>query len=117
MIDDKKFNLIHSFHTYFPYTNEILIPILKNNINVSLYSSSNIVVTVSGEDLNPVHRLNPIVGHFHYTINLSSPYTDINITIHKSRLKRLWYCMIFKNYHPLIYKFRLKNESLNLLDS
>ena len=112
MINGQKF----SFHTYFPFTNEILISTLKNNINVSVYNLSNIVVNLSGEGLKPVHQLKPIAGHFHYTIDLSSPYTDLDITIHKPIRKRVWYCMIFKKYHPLTYKFRIKNESVNLLD-
>lgn len=115
MIEDKKFHLNNSFHSFFPFTNEILISTTKNTINVSLYCSSNLVINLSGRGLRPIHQIRPIVGNFHYNVDLLTPYTDLDITIHKTIFKRVWYRMIFKKYNPLTYKIRIKNELLSLL--
>ena len=119
MINGKRDRLTLSFHSHFPTVQDYRVEIKnKDNIDFSVYSFTNIILKVTGKKLKPKHQEIPIPGRLHYTLDISSSvWTYFDIKIHKSKLKRVWYRMIFKKYNPVIYKFRIENKSLSVLDS
>ena len=98
--------------------NEIFMALKNESINISVFTISNIIVKFSGDNLlKPIRHTEPIPsGHYHYTLELTKPITDIKITFNKPLLKRLWYRMQFKPYHSIVYNIRIQRHSLSLLD-
>lgn len=119
-IDGNKFDLmIKGFHVPGSFEHNLTFYTPKSELNISVYRLSNILITLK-VDKKIIKRIEhpetPKDSTRHdFTINTSAPCTEFTLTLHKTRLRRLCYCLSFMRYHPLIWKFTLRNNT-HLLD-